>query len=321
MKQIKTLAYDPGAGNDKLSSQPDQAHALQSVVVRPRKIGQAALGANLAARATSVIFQGGETFMVGPGAWAWGTPITSYDFSDLATPRRLALFYASFAAVHAPGDYEIGRLVIGLPVPLLQDSAMAELTQEQIGSSYKCEHVFSVDDDLYRLNIRRATAVSQPLGAYANWALDEHGNKRMGLYKKLVGVLDIGTNTVDFIGVQNFRIDPRWVGGGKVGVRTLLQTLGSHTDIEQLDDQLRRGTLDLDGRSDSWLGSVLGLNEQTWGDKLGIFDLIIPVGGGVILPGENLRRALSARGATVRWPQHPVLENVLGLYKLGLRLG
>ena len=317
-KQIPVLAYDPGAGNDKLTSTPSEAYILQSVVVRPNEIGQAALGADVADRAISVSFDN-QVFMVGPGAWDWGSPITSYDFSDLAAPRRLALFYASFANAHDPGYYEVDMFVIGLPVPLLQDEAMADLLQEQISTVYKTTHAFYVNGYHYQINIRRGRAVSQPLGAYANWALDVDGNKRRGLYNKLVGVLDLGTNTGDFIGVQNFRMKPRWVGGGKIGVRTLLQSMGGHTDIEQLDDQLRRGALDLDGHIDAWLGSVLGMTEETWSDDLPQLDLVIPVGGGVALLGEALRRALVAYGATVNWPDNPVLENVLGLYKLGLR--
>ena len=113
------LALDPGFGNTKVASE-NGVHVLQSAVARPCEIGMAARGLETQARPQTVTLAGGLSFVAGPGAWAWGEPLSTLNFNDLTSPQRQALFYAALSHLLPAGEHVIDLLVIGLPVPLLQ---------------------------------------------------------------------------------------------------------------------------------------------------------------------------------------------------------
>ena len=80
--------------------------------------------------------------------------------------------------------------------------------------------------------------LAQPVGAYANWLLDEELSLRRSGRKAEVAILDIGFNTLDLYVVQGGQVLPRFVGGGKVGVRRLLNLLNEDDrELEELDSR------------------------------------------------------------------------------------
>ena len=93
----------------------------------------AAKGLETQARPQTVCLSNSLSFVAGPGAWAWGEPLSTLDFNDLASPQRLALFYAAVSHLLPPGDHAVDLLVIGLPVPLLQDELQAKTVMAGLG--------------------------------------------------------------------------------------------------------------------------------------------------------------------------------------------
>jgi hypothetical protein len=312
------VALDPGYGNTKVRT-PEGLNVLQSAIARPRVLGMAAEGVDVSSRPKTVRLEDSTEYVAGPGAWSWGNPENSMDYSDIASQKRLALFFSSFAQIHHPGFYEVDLMVMGLPVPLLQDELQAEPMIDAL-KVYKGRHSFVYDGSSYMININRVRVLPQPVGAYANYSLDENGHLRRGISKEEVAVMDLGMNTLDLYVIRGFEAVPRFIGGDKLGVRRLLENLNGRKDIEELDADLRAGRLSVDDtQMDNWLISILGSLERNW-RSLKNFDAVIPTGGGSAVLGTRLSNALAAKGAAVHWPKDPVTANVDGLYRWGVRI-
>ncbi|MBN2385570.1 MAG: ParM/StbA family protein [Anaerolineales bacterium] len=293
---------------------------MPSAVARPHEIGLAARDLETQARPQTVTLASGLSFVAGAGAWAWGEPLSTLDFNDLTSPQRLALFYATLSQLLPPGYHTVDLLVVGLPVPLLQDELQAKAVMAGL-AQYKKVHEFAVDNKGYSIEIKGLRAFPQPVGAYADWMLNEEGHIRQGGGEAEVAILDIGMNTLDLYAIQNWKVAPRFVGGGKLGIRRLLENMNpSGRDLEELDSALRAGNLQPSvEQKTAWLGAILGSVERTW-SSLRRFDVVIPTGGGAVVLGELLRSTLAPKSAAVHWPADPVTANGLGFYKWGRRV-
>jgi hypothetical protein len=311
----EVLALDPGFGNTKVCL-GGKIVTLQSVVARPSDLGMAAIGMRSAAHVLGVSFDH-ERFVVGSGAWKWGEPITSQDYSAISSTERKALFYAALASLLPEKEHKADLLVIGLPVPLLQDTSQTEAVLTGL-KSYKGDHQFRVGNLEYSLSINHIKVLPQPVGAYADWLLNDELQIRKGGAHAEVAVLDLGENTLDLYVVQGGKVSPRFIGGGKVGVRRLLHLLsGTGHDIVELDHDLRTGRLKPDGAQiEGWLGEVLGTIEHVW-PNLSRFSAVVPTGGGCVVLGSILQTVLATRGAAIHWPKDPVTANAIGLWKWG----
>ena len=324
------LVLDPGYGNTKVCFN-GQTASIQSAVARPQSVGLAAIGMKTASQVKLVRLDGYE-FAIGPGTWHWGNLLTSRDYSALASPERRALAFGTIASLLHPGRQDVDLMVVGLPVPLLQDTIQAEAVMGGL-KAYKGTHCFSVDGQEYQLNIGRLKVLPQPVGAYADWLLDASESPKLDSLAPAVpalrvrkngrqaevAVLDLGMNTLDLYVIQDGKVSPRFIGGDKVGVRRLLELLtGNGHEPEELDARLRAGRLHpTQSQMESWLGEVLAAVERVW-PQLRRFDAVIPTGGGAIVMGDLLSMALIAKGAAVYWPQDPIAANVRGLWKWGI---
>jgi len=311
------IADDRGFGNTKVCVDGRIA-LLPSVVSRPQTVGMAAIGLKLDERPVVVRFAEHE-FAVGANAWRWGAPYASLDYISLIAPERLALWYAALAQLLSPGIDHTAGLVVGLPVPLLQDSEQAAYILEALKRRLKTRHHFQVGDATFNLTVSNLQVLAQPVGAYTDWVFDGDLQPRRGAGQIEVAVLDIGMNTLDLFVIQGGRALPRYLGGDKVGVRRLiaLSAQDGHDAVE-LDDQLRRGRLRPgEDALEIWLGEILAVIERTW-PNLRRFGAVLPTGGGVTLLDQRLRLALAAKGAVVHWPNDPLVANVRGLWKWGV---
>jgi hypothetical protein len=311
--KTKILAADPGFGDTKVNVDGKSA-SLTSAIARIKQIGKAGIGMKTASQAMT-IQMGWETYAIGAGAWYWGNVLTNRDYSALSSPERRALVFGTLSLILDPGTYEFDTMVIGLPVPLLMDDIQG---QAIIGGlkAYKGTHQFTTQKGQYNLTINKMKALAQPVGAYADWLLDDEVHIRKNGRQSEVAVLDIGMNTLDMYVIQDANILPRFIGGDKVGVRRLLEILNTNGhEPEELDAQMRSGRLrPSKDQLDSWLSEVLASIERTW-PNLRRFTTIIPAGGGSVVLGDALRLALISKGAAVSWPDNPGLTNVRGLWK------
>lgn len=316
------IGYDPGYGNTKISINGATA-TLQSVAVRPNAIGMASIGMKRGRAACQVSILNGvsrSVYAVGDGAWLQGEPIGGMDFSALASEARRALFYAAVSDVLQPGEYE-ADLVVGLPVPLLEKEEQARAVLADLRAGYKTCHEWQASRQAggatYRLQVNRLSVLAQPVGAYADWLIDEDLHTRKGAAAAEVAVLDIGMNTVDLYVVQDKRVSQRFVGGATIGVRRLLASMNDHGhDLEEIDHNLRTGAIRPEPLAlRAWMGQILSQIERTW-PSLNRFDAVIPVGGGAVILGDLLREALIDRGAAIAWPADPISTNARGFWKI-----
>lgn len=314
-RKMMIIALDPGFGNTKVCVDGRTA-VVQSAVARPKDVGRATTGLRASHRVKRIEIPTQATFVVGPWAWEWGEPIGSLDYSAIDSLGRQALFYAALGELLEPDEYKGATLVIGLPVPLLEDTARANSIMGRL-RKYKGEHSFYVDSspDPVIVQIDRVKVLPQPVGAYTDWMLTDDLGLRRGTKSAEVGIIDLGMNTLDLYAMVGGRAEPRFIGGSKVGVRRLLEDIdGRGRDIEELDASLRAGRLNPGRNLASWMTSIIGEIERSWGD-FARFDAIIPTGGGVLVARDQLNRALLNEHAAIYWPDDPVTANVKGLWK------
>lgn len=314
------IGYDPGFGNTKVCVN-GQVKMLQSAVARPKSVGLATIGMRSASNHVPTITFDGHNFVVGPGSWNKGEPLTSMDYSSLVSPERLALFYAALHGALPKQAEAPATLVIGLPVPLLQDQAQATVVLESL-KRFKGQHTFEINATSQTLSIQKIRVVAQPVGAYVDWLYDEAFAQRAGGGKAEVAVVDIGMNTLDLYVIANGQVLERHIGGAEVGVRRLLELLASNGhDLVELDADLRRGALRPEaGQLETWLGEILAAIKRTW-PTLKRFSAVIPTGGGALVLNDKLKLALAAKGAAVHWPTNPLAANVQGFWKYGMKYG
>ena len=319
--QPTIVGYDPGFGNTNVCV-AGQVHSLQTVVARPNEIGLAAMGLRSAgSQATEVTFAN-QRYIVGPGSWQRGQPLASMDFLSLTSAPRLALFYAALSPL-IPNQHLLKKamlelsVVIGLPVPLLQDSTQAALVIESL-KELKRDHHFQVAGEGYAVTIKRIKVVAQPLGSYMDWLYDDALQIRPGGSKAETAILDIGLNTLDLFVVQGGQVVERHLGGGEVGVQRLLQLLNTAgRDLVEVDADLRHRRLKpTAAQLEAWLTEILATVKRSW-PSLKRFSVVIPTGGGAVVLGECLRTALAVKGAAIYWPADPLTANVRGFEKYG----
>lgn len=309
------LAIDPGFGYVKLKLDGRPTISLRSAIARMKDIGLAGVGMKTASQAMTIGL-GWDHFVIGDGAWNWGDVHSNRDYSAIASLERRALTFGALSLALDPGTYAFDQMVIGLPVPLLleKEQSLSVLTALK---AYKGTHDFKVEGrGEYKVSIHKLKALAQPVGAYADWLLDDELRVRRNGREAEVAVLDIGMNTLDLYVLKDGRLLPRFVGGEKVGVRRLLEILDRPgMEPEELDAQIRTGKLrPTREQLDSWLSEILAALERTW-PNLRRFTTILPAGGGSILLGDLLRVALIAKGAAVTMPDDPAGTNARGLWK------
>jgi len=312
----KIFAADPGFGETKVNVDGKSA-SMTSAIARINQIGMAGIGMKTASQAMTIQTEWATEYAIGDGAWHWGKILTNRDYSALSSPERRALVFGTLSLILDPGAYEFETMVIGLPVPLLMDQVQGQVIMNGL-KAYKGVHEFITQKGKYNLIIKKLKALAQPVGAYADWLLDDQVQIRKNGRQAEVAVLDIGMNTLDLYVIQDANILPRFIGGDKVGVRRLLEILNTNGhEPEELDAQLRSGRLrPSKDQLESWLSEILASIERTW-PNLRRFTTIIPAGGGSVVLGELLRLALISKGAAVSWPENPGLTNVRGLWKWG----
>jgi len=213
----------------------------------------------------------------------------------------------------------LDMLYVGFPIAALQ-GAEAETNKRALQAFLTGRHDWRADDQPYRCDVDHVAVVSQPVGAMFDFLLTDQGEmlpEKKLLFKKEIGILGIGMNTVDLLVVANGAAVPARTAGANLGVRRLLDLTnpeGLYTLAER-DDQLRAGTLDLSQALPVWGREVTGLIEKKWEQQFRRFAAIVVVGGGAILLRETLLKRFNGKA----WiPEDPVFSTARGLYKYAL---
>ncbi len=261
------------------------------------------------------------SFYVGPDAHDWGRPVENLDYDRLTgAPEMHALLYGSlthFIQQYGPFASPISMMV-GMPLePLTGSSAKANV--KAVRKWMEGSHIWQADGQSYQVEIAQATVTTQPVGALFDYLLDEDGHfikERKGAFKKEVGIISVGFNTVELLVVRDQQPVQRLTAGTTAGVRRLLEIVNSgHLySLGELDSQLRRGSLDVKEALPIWEREVTGVIDKHWGGAWKRFANVLLVGGGAALLKNTLPYRFNGKAFV---PADPVLSIARGLYKLG----
>jgi hypothetical protein len=261
------------------------------------------------------------SFYVGPDAHDWGRPVENLDYDRLTgAPEMHALFYGSltrFIQQYGPLKSSVSMMV-GMPLePLTGPDAKANV--KAVRKWMEGSHEWQADGQDYQVEIVQTTVTTQPVGALFDYLLDEDGKfikERKGAFKQEVGIISVGFNTVELLVVRDKQPVQRFTAGTTAGVRRLLEIVNSARlySLGELDNQLRRGILDVKDALPIWEREVTGVIDKHWGGAWKRFASILLVGGGAALLKNTLPYRFNGKAFI---PADPVLSIARGLYKLG----
>jgi hypothetical protein len=342
------LGLDPGFGYFKVAcvgSQGSQVAVVPSVV----GVGQTDLGllsvGNLGRRRTrqpdQVSFDAGgvRTYLVGENVVRYARPVERMDFLRLSDgPELRALFYDAVFRLLGEACPEQGRrgvyqarLMVGLPVEVMGDRDQARATLRVLRSWLIAGHDYTVSGRAIRLDITDVRVMAQPAGTYFAWGLNDQGQwqRSQADLKAPVAVCDIGTNTLDLLGIQGGEVIGRFTGGDTVGMRRAAELLldgvrsdfGVGLSLHEADALLQQrqprlytsqGEQDLrpqvDQALDTTAAAVVSFVERHWGNGRQFAHLLFTGGGAEALRNDLLRQ----------YPQGVVLPNAVTANALGL---
>jgi hypothetical protein len=310
---MTTLAFDPGYGAIKLYGSHG-GFAMQSLAsIAAGKTVRRMAGLHVANPPLRIEGKNG-VFYVGEGAHDWGRPVENLDFDRLTgSPEMLALFSGALTKYAIKEEID---LIVGLPIASLTGDT-AQQTQKSVVEFLRGNHEWTAGRQSCATSVRSVRVTSQPVGAMFDYLLNDSGemtaDKHLA-FKKEIGILSLGMNTVELLVVRDGSPVQRFTAGEKLGVRRLLelQNADSIYSLGEMDSQLRSGALDLSNTIPVWQSELLGFLEKSWGNSLRRFDTVVIVGGGVMI----LREALLARfRGRAQIPDDPIISTARGMYK------
>jgi hypothetical protein len=248
--------------------------------------------------------------------------IESLDYDRLnGVPETKAILYAGLTLYmrQAGGLPNPIRLTVGLPQEPLagpdKDTIVGSVRRWLTGT-----HTWLSDDKPYQVTVDNVKATSQPAGALFDYLLDETGQfipARKPNFKKEIGVISVGFNTLEALALSNREVVPALTTGRTVGVRRLLEIIdpGHIYSLGELDSKLRNGTLEgVPEALPLWEREVTGVLEKAWGNRWRGFAAVLLVGGGVELLKASLPYRFNGKAFV---PDEPVVSIARGLRKLG----
>ena len=316
------LGFDAGMGAIKLYAEPGGLEFLSQVAANGgRRVGRM-VGLRQAQEPMKVRTEHG-LFYVGPGAHEWGRPIENLDYDRLVgAPEMRALLYGALTEYQRRyGSFnEPLTLFVGLPLEPLSGPEAQE-NARAVRKWLQGTHTWQADGQSLDVEIAEVKITSQPVGALFDYLLDLEGHfipQRRRAFKREVGIISVGFNTLELLVVRNKKPVQRFTAGTTSGVRRLLELVNHQGlySLGELDQMLRTGSLDVRDALTVWYREIAGAIERTWGKAWRRFVVVLVVGGGAVLLRDRLLRRFEGKAFI---PTEPVLSIARGLYKLGLQ--
>jgi hypothetical protein len=262
--------------------------------------------------------------------------------ADMRTDRDIfgdawetrALTYAALAQLLPAGSHDL-RIVAGLPVGVLM-SGDAATTARKLRAWLQGQHVFTVDDKSYGVNVQKVLARAQPAGAFYEYALDENGTWRLSRQEEEFNfaVVDVGSNTLDLTVMHDAKHVPALSGGAPLGFSWAAKALkdaiygeyGEAVSLAVANELLEKKASFttagndiialVDGARNEWLSQVAAEIGRVWPNGENTAAVTLLVGGGARLV-KNTVQAMGYRGVTLL--DDPVTANARGLAKYARR--
>jgi hypothetical protein len=167
-------------------------------------------------------------YLVGPRVEQYANTSERMDFLRLADgPEARALTYATLANLMPDGKPLLANLIMGLPVEVMMERALATQVLRDIRSWLSGTNRFIMDGQEYQVTIEGIQVVAQPAGAFFAWGMNNEGvwARAADDLNVLVGVCDLGFNTNDVFSVSGGQIVGKHTGGITDGIRRAAETL------------------------------------------------------------------------------------------------
>lgn len=340
---MKIIGYDPGFGNSKaayLNGSLKTAYQASVVGVGSTELGllDSSLGNSRRRSLPNETSFDGVTYLVGKNVSSYTKPVERMDFQRLSDgPELRALFYTTLHHLLGEGQHEDVRVMVGLPVEVMQNREQAISTRRLLRKWMINKHEYQVNGKSTELDITRVEVMPQPAGSYFAWGMDEGGKWKKGAdtLRDMIAVCDIGFNTLDCFVLERGNIVARYTGGEKAGIRRAAEQIiniinrnhGVILSLHEADAFLHQqkpelstsdGLIDLtpivEQAQQSVAANVLQFTERQWGNAKR-FRHVLFTGGGSKVLATALSRAYP-HGYVL---PDPVVANAAGLAKYGLR--
>ena len=338
------IGYDPGFGNSKAALIKNgtltTTHLPSVVGVGNTDIGllDTSLGNSRQRTLPDEVSFDGVSYLVGQNVAKYAKPVERMDFQRLSDgPELRALFYTTMHHLLEDDTVEDVRVMVGLPVEIMQDRQLAKATRRALRKWMVGHHKYEVNGQTTSLIIARVEVMPQPAGSYFSWGMNNNGswNRGADTLRDTIAICDIGFNTADLFVLESGKIVARYTAGETAGIRRaaeqvisiIRQKAGVSLSLHEADAFLHQsspslstasGVMDLapivDQARKSVAASVLQLTERQWGNAKR-FRHVLFTGGGSQLLANSLSRAYP-HGYVL---PDAVVANAAGLAKYGLR--
>jgi hypothetical protein len=286
-----------------------------------------------------VISWDGTQYLAGEGVEKFARPIERMDFLRLADSiEGQVLNLVTLGSLAGQSRQLHTSLMVGLPVEAMLDRPLASQILRDLRSWFGKVQRFTLDGDEYLLAVDDLQAAAQPAGAYFSWGMNNQGkwSRAIADLDALVGIADIGFNTLDVFSVSGGQVVGKFTGGDTAGIRRaaeiLMRQVKERFDISlsrhEADHYLRdskpilscsEGDIDLTPfckqaleSAASGIGDFL---ETLWGNGKQFRYLLFTGGGAEMIKPQLIRRY--PHGQIL---PNPVLANALGLARYGRRI-
>ena len=323
------LGVDFGAGALKVYGQWGGIELPSHVAFAGRRKRQARVSGLRTLKPPMQVLTAHGGFYLGLGSHDWGRPVENLaDDRFLGAPEIAALFCGSMTAYARQYGLSLESIqaIVGLTQSSFTEDAITDVVS-RVRAWLVGQHAWQVEDvdkdtpelEAFSLAVTSADVTSQAAGTMFDYFLDERGEfipARKPDYKKEIGIVSVGMNTLELLVIRNGAPVERFLASETAGVRRLLEIIdpsGMYSRGE-LDTQLRTGKLDYGDAIPAWASEIGGHIERRWGNAFRRFATTIVIGGGAML----LRDALTARfDGRSFMPDDPIMSVARGLYKLG----
>lgn len=304
-------------------------------------LGAVGLGRKQQRDEPAVVRWNGWSYLVDAGVEHYARPVERMDFLRLSDGAELrALTYKAWYDLlrDLPEARRQIAVMVGLPVEVMGNTDLARTTRRELRRWMQGEHIFSVDGEPMAVTVARVEVMAQPAGAFYAWGFDDRGAwmRSQADQQAIVGIADIGFNTLDLFTVQGGRIQGRFTDGDSLGMRRAAEmviqavkreyavTLSKHQADALVRDRraemlLTGRTVDLSGivsqAFNSNAGAVTTFLEEKWGNGRQFGYLIFTGGGATALRDVLLRHYPHG----IIMPD-AVLTNAIGLARAGYRV-
>jgi plasmid segregation protein ParM len=277
----------------------------------------------------------GERYVWGPAIdRAKGRYLSTYTNEDRYTQKHykiLSQFGMASLIRSAEGAYDV-FLVTGCP-----PREKGTRREQEIVDLFKGTHIVQINDTDKIINVKECKVLPQPLGSILDLYIDEKGTiVRDEIGTSYIGIVDIGSGTTDFDGIDSLRAIPEDRLTIPIGVHEIYQRLADYINAQSPDANATAKNVELQFHSDAFQVSkrlVIPIKEMKekivretaeylinelqirWRHR-SKFDMVILTGGGVKILEPWFRAFIK----DIHIVEDYQLSNARGFYKLGLLL-